>query len=94
MKSEIDLFPKNVILYWNLMIKLTFLPKTKMVRMVHRNLSYNTDSKFSDPRRESWELTIYGGEKIEIVFWGPTLEFWGLFWDQNDFLKYSRGARH
>ena len=45
MKSKIDFFPKKLILYCFLLIKITFLLKIKMVRMVHRNLFYNTDLK-------------------------------------------------
>ena len=42
-KIKNGLFPKKWKLDGNLPIKLTFLPKTKMVRMVHRNLFYITD---------------------------------------------------
>ena len=51
------LFPKKWKLDGNLPIKLTFLPKTKMVRMVHRNLFYNTELKNCDSKIELWRNT-------------------------------------
>ena len=44
-KIKNRLFPKQWKLDGNLPIKLTFFPKIKMVRMVHRNLFYNMDLK-------------------------------------------------
>ena len=44
-KIKNGLFPKKRILDGKLPIKLTFFPKIKMVRMVHRNLFYNMDLK-------------------------------------------------
>ena len=50
------LFPQQLSLYCFLLIKTTCLSKTKMVRMVHRNLFYNTDLNvaFLDEKRKLW----------------------------------------
>ena len=52
---NIDFFPKseNLIVFY---IKITCLPKNKMVLMVNRNLFYNTEFKSCDPKRG------YGGK--------------------------------
>ena len=51
MKSKIDFFTKNdsLLLFT---VRNHFLLKIKMVRMVHRNLFYNTDLKILEETRE------------------------------------------
>ena len=69
--------------------------KIKMVRMVHRNLFYNTELKISDPKSELWRKTeiLRGWENskfsCEVQYW--TLE--GVFKDRMIFkyiLEYSQ----
>ena len=80
-KIKNRLFPKKWKLDGNLPIKLTFLPKTKMVRMVHRNLFYNTELKICDLKSELWRKTenLEGWENWEIMFEVQNWTFEGCF---------------
>ena len=50
-------FPKNPEFDANLPIKTHFLPKTKMVRMVHMNIFYRMDLEICDLKSELWTKT-------------------------------------
>ena len=47
-----------------------FLPKTKMVRMVHRNLFYEMGLEISDEKKELWTKTenLEGSKNSKISF--------------------------
>ena len=47
-----------------------FLPKTKMVRMVHRNLFYEMGLEISDEKKELWTKTenLEGSQISKISF--------------------------
>ena len=54
-----QLFPKNRDFDDNLPIKFQFLPKTKMVRMVHRNNFCEMGLEISDQKKELWTKTVF-----------------------------------
>ena len=63
-KIKNGLFLKKLKLDGNLPIKLTFFPKIKMVRMVHRNLFYNKDFNIYDRKKELWRKTDLGLQNL------------------------------
>ena len=52
--------PKNIELLMEIYNRNDFLPKTKMVRMVHMNIFYRMDLEFCDPKSEFWTKTENG----------------------------------
>ena len=57
-----------------------FLPKTKMVRVVHMNIFYRMDLEKCDLKSEFWTKTenIGRSKKWKNLFWGPKWTFEGL----------------
>ena len=50
--------------------------KTKMVRMVHRNLFYDMELRICDPKMELWrETEKHDFQKMKNLCWYPTLNF-------------------
>ena len=47
-------FSQNIELLMEIYSRNDFLPKTKMVRMVHRNLFYEMGLEISDEKKELW----------------------------------------
>ena len=64
-------FPKKWDFDWNLPIKTHFLPKTKMVRMVHTNSFYEISLGISDPKMEFLTKTHF------LKKW-PCSKFWEI----------------
>ena len=55
-----------------------FLPKTKMVHVVHMNIFYRMDLEKCDSKSEFWTNTgnlDFRKTQSKIQFWGPTLTF-------------------
>ena len=76
---QIDVFD-NVLPYHD-----DFLPKTKMVRVVHMNIFYRMDLECCDLKSEFWTNT----EKFDFLknifsVLGSKIDFWGYFQVQND----------
>ena len=85
-----QLFPKNRDFDDNLPIKFQFLPKTKMVRMVHRNNFCEMGLEISDQKKELWTKTVFWrGGKFRNSVLRSRVDFWGFLQDQNWFWKYS-----
>ena len=54
-----------------------FLPKTKMVRVVHMNIFYRMDLEICDSKSEFWTKTEKNREveKLKNQFWDPKWTF-------------------
>ena len=56
--------------------QVTFLPKTKMVRVVHMNIFYRMDLEICDLKNDFWaKLTIEVFKNMKKQCWGPQLSF-------------------
>ena len=73
-------FSKKADSWWYLPVKIIFLAKTKMVRMVHMNIFYKMDLQICDPQSEFLakieniyflNMTIMIFKTWKISVWGP-----------------------
>ena len=57
--------------------QVTFLPKTKMVRVVHMNILYRMDLEIYDSKSEFWREAdnLDFQKKLKFKFWDPILTF-------------------
>ena len=89
-------FSQNVELLMENYSRNDFLPKTKMVRMVHRNLFYELGLEIDDPKSElgTKSKILEVSNILKNWFWGPKFVFWGGWQRQNHLKNTCRTIRH